>query len=512
MSPVELPDAPVAPAPTPETEASDFKPAPKKPMPKHFETAIEDKLPFLHKLAYGLGQVCNNLLAASLGCMMIVLNLGLKMDPAAIGTIMFIARLWDAVTDPVMGYISDHTKSRWGRRRPYILTGAIASGVVFALMWQLPPGQSQSFYFWFFTGGTLLFYLAYTVFATPFVALGYESTPDYHERTRLMGFGNFMGQIVWLAVPWFYKFMENDRLFDNSVEGAKTLAIIVGALVILFGIMPALIIRERYRAVAKAEEQAAPTQGVAKHTLDFFKGFFVALKFKPFLLLCAATFLVFNGFMAISGFSSYVIIYYIFGGNQDAGATYMGLFGTISSIATFGIIALVTWLSTKIGKRTAFFWSTGISVVGYGLKWFCYQPEHPWMLLLPAPLIACGLGGLFTTVGAMTADVCDLDELQNGKRREGLFGAIYWWMVKLGMSVAFLLGGYLLNATGFNVELGSAQSEHTLLMLRVYDVGVPVLTSLLAIWAVWGYKVTEQNAYEIRAQLEARRGKTVAAT
>ena len=502
MTPLDLEDPPVA-ATAPKAGQKPF-------VQKHYETAIEDTLPFMHKLAYGLGQVCNNLLAASLGCMMIVLNLGLGMDPAAIGTIMFIARMWDAFTDPVMGYISDHTKSRWGRRRPYILTGAIASGVVFALMWQLPAGHSSSFYFWFFTGGTLLFYLAYTVFATPFIALGYEATPDYHERTRLLGFGNFMGQTVWLAVPWFYKFMQNDRLFANSVEGAKTLAIIVGALVVLFGIMPAIFIRERMKSVAQAEADLGPTQGLWKHTLDFFKGFFIALKFRPFLLLCAATFLVFNGFMAISGFSSYVIIYYIFGGNQDDGATYMGLFGTISSLCTFGIIALVTWASTKIGKRMAFFWATGISVVGYGIKWFCYQPEHPWMLLLPAPLIAFGLGGLFTTVGAMTADVCDLDELRNGSRREGLFGAIYWWMVKLGMSVAFLAGGYLLNATGFDVALGAAQTERTLFLLRVYDCGVPVVTSLLAIWAVAGYKVTEADAYEIRGQLEARRGKTTA--
>jgi GPH family glycoside/pentoside/hexuronide:cation symporter len=133
------------------------------------------------------------------------------------------------------------------------------------------------------------------------------------------------------------------------------------------------------------------------------------------------------------------------------------------------------------------------------------------MLLLPAPLIACGLGGLFTTVGAMNADVCDLDELQNGKRREGMFGAIYWWMVKLGMSVAFLAGGYLLNATGFDVKLGAAQSESTLFMLRVYDVGVPIITSLLAIWAIAGYKVTEESAYSIRAELEKRRGKAAPA-
>ena len=135
-----------------------------------------------------------------------------------------------------MGYVSDHTRSRWGRRRPYILSGAILSGIIFALMWQLPAGHSQNFYFWFFLIGTNIFYLAYTIFATPFIALGYELTPDYHERTRLMGFSNFLGQFAWVAVPWFYAIMENKRLFDNSVQGARGLAIAVGLVVIVIGL------------------------------------------------------------------------------------------------------------------------------------------------------------------------------------------------------------------------------------------------------------------------------------
>ncbi len=476
-------------------------------MSKNYQTASEDRISVPQKLFYGLGALCNNMLAAALGCMVIVLNLGLGMNPVLIGTIMSLSRFTDALTDPVMGYISDQTKSRWGRRRPYIVFGAVFSGLIFALMWQLPSGHSQNFYFWFFLIGTNIFYIAYTIFATPFIALGYEMTPDYHERTRLMGTSNFMGQFAWLAVPWFYMIMENKHLFSNSVQGARGLAIAVGVLVIATGILPGIFIKERYESIVEAEEKGHSFQGLVRNVKEFFRSFFVAIKFRPFLKLCAATFLVFNGFMVISSFSSYVIIYYVFGGDKSMGATYMGWFGMVTSICTFGAIVLVTWLSGKIGKRNAFFVAMSLSIIGYGMKWFCYNPKSPVMLLLPAPFIAFGLGALFTLVSAMMADVCDLDELQNGHRREGMFGAIYWWMVKLGMALAFALSGVLLNSTGFHVDLGAAQSVRTLLLLRIFDISIPIVTTLLAVLAIASYRINEQTARQVRKDLEKRRGK-----
>ena len=91
--------------------------------------------------------------------------------------------------------------------------------------------------------------------------------------------------------------------------------------------------------------------------------------------------------------------------------------------------------------------------------------------------MAVGMGGLFTLMGSMIADVCDLDELETGERREGMFGSIYWWMVKLGMALAFGLSGYLLNATGFDVELGGAQTSHTFLLMRIFDVIIPAVAA-----------------------------------
>jgi len=478
----------------------------------HYATAPEDRIPFHQKVVYGLGAFVNNLLAAAIGGMIIVLNLGLGMNPALVGLLGALPRLTDAITDPLMGFISDNTRSRWGRRRPYIFCGAIAAGLIYALLWQLPAGKSESFYFWYFLTGSLVFYLAYTMFATPWVALGYELTPDYHERTRLMGVQNFVGQLPYMIAPYFLAIMYNEAWFANSADGAAGLAIFIGVFVVAVGILPAIFLRERFKDLAAAEagdKDAASTGrrgALAQGMLDFLSGFMITLRSKPFLKLCAATFLVFNGFILIAAFQSYVIIYYVFAGDTQAGAAFVGHSGLLGAVSTLFVIALVTWLGTKIGKRRAFFVTTGVSMVGYALKWFCYNPEYPWLLLVPAPLMAFGLGGLFTLMPSMIADVVDFDELETHERREGMYGSIFWWVVKLGMAAAIAGGGFLLNATGFDVALEGNQSAQAITLMRLCDAFIPCLASGIAIWAIATFSITEERAHEVRQALEARRG------
>ena len=477
----------------------------------HYKTAPEDRIKMTHRLAYGAGAFVNTLLAAAGGSMMIVLNLGLGMNPALVGLLGALPRLTDAFTDPLMGYISDNARTRWGRRRPFIFTGVFVAAILFALLWQLPADKGESFYFTWFLVGSILFYMGYTWWVTPWVALGYELTPDYHERTRLMGTQNFIGQLAYVVSPWFLWIMNSGTFFRNEagepdqVSGAAGLAIVIALVTIGLGVLPAIFLRERMKDVAAAESDRAV--GFKANVADFFRGFGITLKSVPFLKLCLATFLVFNGFILISAFASYVIIYYVSGGDQEMGARYVGLAGTVGAVSTFAVVAFVTWLSTRIGKRHAFFLSIGISIIGYGLKWVCYNPDLPWLVVVPAPLMAFGLGGLFTLVPSMVADVVDADELKTRERREGMYGSIFWWTVKLGLSAALAGSGYLLNATGFDVDLGGNQTDRTISLMRLCDAGIPMLTSAIAIWAVVTFPITEEKAREVREELEQRRGR-----
>jgi GPH family glycoside/pentoside/hexuronide:cation symporter len=466
----------------------------------HFKTAREDRISLKQKLAYAVGMLVNNLQAAALPAMVVILNLGLGMDPVLVGLLGAIPRIFDAVSDPMLGYISDNARTRWGRRRPFIFTGALTAGLIFALMWQLPEGHSQSFYFWTFLVASILFFLAYTVYATPFVAFGYEMTPDYHERTRLHAFANTVGQLAWLGVPWFYAIMASS-LFRDTVHGARVLAVWVGVIVAILGIVPAIFCREKQTVPSKAAE------GFLANMAAFMKGIGTTFKCSPFVKLCGATFLVFNGFQLGMSFSIYVMIYYLFNGSDSQAGKLMGSFGTLTAIFTLFVIPLTGWIATRLGKRETFLITISLSIAGYAVKWVGYNPDHPYWLLFAAPLVAFGTGSLFTLMGSMISDVCDYDQLHTQQRREGVFGAIYWWMVKVGMALAGLLTGVLLKVSGFDVALKAGQADKTLFLLRVFDVGIPILTSIIALGIIATYTITEAKAHEIRGELERRRGR-----
>ena len=197
----------------------------------------------------------------------------------------------------------------------------------------------------------------------------------------------------------------------------------------------------------------------------------------------------------------------MFGGDYGAAGTWPAWSATVTALtAAVLVIPVVTWMANQWGKRNAFLISTLISVVGYSLKWFAYDPSNPWMLFLPIPLMSFGMGGLFTLMMSMTADVCDLDELNNGMpRKEGTFAAIYWLMVKLGQALALILGGAVLKFVGFDAGAAS-QSAETMYNLRVADMLIPALTALGAVFVMWSYDLTEERAHEIKEELVKRRG------
>ena len=475
--------------------------------PKHHVTAKEDRIPVFQKIIYSLGAFANTSQAAFIGQMVIVLNLGLGVNPALVGLVGAIPRIVDAISDPITGYFSDNLRTRWGRRKPVILFGAITGGIFYALMFQLFKGHSEIHYFWYFLIFQILYFLGFTCFSIPWIALGYEMTPDYHERTRLQAASNIVGQLPWLIAPWCWAIMHNRAWFPDIVVGGRVLGIIIGAVIIGFGILPAIFNKEFFHTLPKPD-----VRGAWNVTKDFFRGAFITLQCKPFVKLCVATLLIFGGFMCASAFTLYVVFFYVFKNAPVLDQAYanggrlLGFYGTFSAICTFGVIALTSWLSSKIGKRNTFFITIPLSIIGYALKWIGYNPDHPYLLFIAAPFIVFGLGSLFTLMSSMVADVCDVDELQTSTRREGMFSAVYWWMVKLGIALASFISGLLINSTGFRQELGLAQAPRTWLWLRIYDIGIPIVTSLIAIFIIWTFEISETKALEVRVQVERRRG------
>jgi glycoside/pentoside/hexuronide:cation symporter, GPH family len=464
------------------------------------------KIPMMQKAAFGAGHLVNNLLPGALGVFSFFLLTAFGIDPAMAGLLAAIPRFFDALTDPIMGFISDNTNSRWGRRRPYIFVGAILCGILFAVQWQMDAANGPGYNFWYFLVFSVLFIFANTIFSTPLIGLGYEMTSDYKERTRLMGFSQTIGQLAWMIVPWFWVLIADVTIYPTQAEGVRELSVIVGLACVVLGLLPAIFCHgiDSSHIENRAE--------ISFHTIfenvrKLMRDMKNMTKNTPFMRLCGATFLVFNGFQMVASFSFFIIVFYMFKGSYADAGTLPAWFATISAIMTaFLIIPIVTFLANKFGKRKAFIISTGISVVGYIIKWWGFNPESPMMVFLPVPFMAFGLGGLFTLMMSMTADVCDLDELRNGMpRREGTFGAVYWWMIKLGQALALALGGLVLKVVGFDPN-AAIQPENTLNYLRIADIVIPSVTSLLAIWIMWKYDLSEERAKEIKAILVERRG------
>lgn len=465
-----------------------------------------DRVPLVQKAAFGAGHLVNNLLPGALGVFSFFLLTAFGMDPFLAGLLGGLPRIYDAIIDPIMGYISDNTKSKWGRRRPYIFVGAIVTGVMFAVLWQLNPENSQTYNFWYFLIVSMLFLTGNTLFSAPLIGLGYEMTSDYNERTRLMGFSQTIGQIAWMVVPWFWVIIANPNIFESQAVGVRQLSLVVGAVCIVLGVLPAIFCKEIDQTHLSNREDLT-LKNIFHNLKGLLSNIVLIFKNKPFVKLCAATFLVFNGFQMVASFSYFIIVFYMFKGEYGAAGTWPAWFSTVSAIATaFMVIPVVTMMSNKLGKRKAFIISTVISIIGYALKWWGFNPDNPWLIFMPVPLIAFGLGGLFTLMMSMTADVCDLDELYNGMpRKEATFGAIYWWMVKLGQGLALVLGGLVLKLIGFDQNVAQ-QTHETMTYLRLADISIPAITAALAIWVMWSYDLNEEKAKEIKAELVKRRG------
>jgi len=336
------------------------------------------------------------------------------------------------------------------------------------------------------------------------VAMGYEMSDDFHERTSIMAVAQWIGQWAWVIAPWFWVVMYDPKWFVNADTATRTLSIWVGVVCMLLAMVPAVFLPSRS---TKDDTHLVPLTwanfgGGMREILAGFKEAFGSV---PFRKLCFATFLIFNAFNTVAAFSFFIVVYHLFQGNAPAAGIWPTLFGSVGAlVTTFAVIPTVAWMSKKMGKKNAFMLSQGISIIGYVLLWFLMVPGKPWMFMFALPFFSFGIGGLFTLMMSMTADVCDLDELATGKRREGIFGAIYWWMVKFGFAIAGLLSGAIMSFVGF-APGAATQAAGAVDGLRLFYSGVPILGTLLAMWVMHDYDLDEKRATEVHAEIERRK-------
>lgn len=462
------------------------------------------KVPMGQKIAFGLGMLANQMFPAALGIFMVVLVQDLGFPTWMWGVLFFLPRVFDSITDPIMGFISDNTKSKWGRRRHYVFIGAIIMAISFILMWQLERADGITYNFYYFLIWSLMFYLGLTIFSVPYVAMGYEMSNDFHERTSIMAVSQWIGQWAWVIAPWFWVVMYDPSWFSSADVAAQTLAIWVGIGCGLLAIVPAVFIKSE-STLNDNNLKPLTMKNIGSSFNEIIKGFQEAFKLEPFRKLCIATFFIFNAFNTVASFSFFIIVYYLFNGDAGAAWIWPTLFGSIGALATtFLVIPIVAKMSKMMGKKNAFLTSQGISIFGYILLWFLFVPGKPYLFLFALPFFSFGIGGLFTLMMSMTADVCDLDELNFGHRREGIFGAIYWWMVKFGFAIAGGLSGLIMYLVDFTPN-APTQPDGAVDGLRLFFSAFPIVGTLIAMYVMRNYDITEKRATEISAELAKRK-------
>jgi glycoside/pentoside/hexuronide:cation symporter, GPH family len=462
------------------------------------------KVPFGQKVAFGLGMLANQMFPAALGIFMVVLVQDLGFPGWMWGILFFLPRVYDSITDPIMGFITDNTRSVWGRRRHYVFIGAIIMGISFVAMWQLHRENSLIFNFTYFLLWSFAFYTGLTIFSVPYVAMGYEMSDDFHDRTNIMAVAQWIGQWAWVIAPWFWVVMYDPTWFENADTATRSLSVWVGIGCMILAMIPAFFIKGKS---TKDDESLVPLsmRNIGSGLKEIVKGFKEAFQISSFRKLCIATFFIFNAFNTVASFSFFIIVYYLFNGNTGAAGIWPTLFGSVGAlVTTFAVIPTVAWMSGKMGKKNAFMLSQSISIFGYILFWFLFVPGKPYVFLFALPFFSFGIGSLFTLMMSMTADVCDLDELNTGKRREGIFGAIYWWMVKFGFAIAGLLSGAIMSFVGFTPN-AATQPDGAVTGLRLFFSLVPILGTLIAIWIMRDYELNEARALEVRAEIERKK-------
>ncbi len=471
------------------------------------QVATKDQVPFPKKLAYALGGPVDILSVWVLVSIAYPLfNMELEMRPLYVAIILMSLRLWDGVIDPLMGWISDNARTRWGRRRPFVFVGAILSALTYPLIFWFPVGMSPEHNMLWVIGFGILFYTCFTVWAMPYQSMLMEMTPDYNERTRVTEVRGYFQTLAGLVNGWiwwitlrplfFVSEPATDELVASTANGMRYVSLGISAVILVGGLIPAIFVKERYYETVRAHQKRIGLLASLKETLSN----------RAFLILCVFTLFFLLGTAIFDSYGRYVGTYYVLDGDWSRGAVFAGWGTLVYTVFSLSFIPIFRALSQRIGKNKCLSLAVGIVLFSAGTTWWTFTPECPWLMLINTAFIGAGYAGLWLMLPSMQVDVVDYDELKTGERREGSFASIFSWILKLSFCVGFLISGPLLELTGFDASNGGDQGEAVYRNMRLGYILIPVCSLIAAFLLLKFFPINQAKAAEIRHELEARRG------
>ncbi|MGB2630061.1 MAG: MFS transporter [Candidatus Omnitrophota bacterium] len=470
---------------------------------------LRDRLPILTKMTYGLGTALDMWgLWLYPSVAFAVFNMYLGVAPWLVGLALTLIRVFDAVVDPVVGWVSDNLRTRHGRRRPFILIAGILSGLALPILFWVSPSWVNikflgvSVVFWYMLGANLIYIPIISAFTVPYNSLSNEMTPDYEERTSVMAYrsmaqkvselGNFYAlrftNLAWFLIPGTGE--------KNTLLGLKVYTSILGAVMTIFAIIIFFRIKERYyeKVVVNVKEK-----------ISILSSYGETLRCKPFrqMVIVGAAFII--GTSMVGSLGYYATVFYVAAGDKIVGDNWQFFMGIAFMVGGVIGVPLLATLAHHIDKRRAVVAACCIGILGYGGSWFLYTPKIIWLQTVASGLMGMCAASLWMLHSSIGADIVDYDELNTKERREGSFTACASYILKLGNSLGYFFSGLILSWVGFTWKL-KVQTPETIFGIRASLAFLPIVGLIIAIIFVLRMPLTKQKSAEIRRQLEERRG------
>jgi glycoside/pentoside/hexuronide:cation symporter, GPH family len=448
--------------------------------------AVQERLSPATKFIYGIsdfGFACTDTIMQVLFAIFMTDVVGLK--PAYAALAVFIGRTWDYINDPLIGFLSDRVRSRWGRRRPFLLFGCIPFGLMFAMMWYRPPTDNQFLLAAYYAVAYFLFDSSYTFVTMPYAALTPELTQDYDERTSLttyrMAF-SIVGSLVAFIVP----LMIIGSMRPENANRVFTMGII-------FGAASALPLLLTFFGTCERPEYYTRSQPSLRES------FRAVWKNRPFLFAAGIFLFTWTAADIIQAFLLFFLKYRM---NMEAQSDI--ILGAIFITALL-VLPLWNWISRKTDKRKAYIVGmVFLSVIMIALIFISPSLGLPAVLGM-AVLAGIGVSAIHVLTWAIIPDAIEVDELATGQRHEGIFYSLVSLFKKIASSIAIPLTLLVLDWSGY-VSNAAVQKPSALLAIRVLTGPVPSVFLLGGIIFAIFYPLSRAGHAKTRQEIAARLG------
>lgn len=415
------------------------------------------------------------------------------LDPAWAGAVLMVGKVWDAINDPLIGWLSDRTKShRWGRRYPWMLGAAIPFGLTFYLQWVI-PSQDPTFLFIFYVIVGVLFNSFYTAVNLPYTALTPELTQDYDDRTQLNSFRftfSIGGSILSLLLA---------QVIFSWIPTPEQQYNLLGAIAAIISVIPIFICvwgtRRRYRVMQPLVEANEPDR------TSLWEQVKVVRSNRPFLFVVGLYLCSWLAVQSTAAIIPFFVRYWMQLPNADAAAAMLAVAVQGTALAT---LFVWSWLSKHLGKQVVYLIGTGLWIVAQ-IGLFLLQPGQIGLMYALAILAGCGVSVAYLIPWSMLPDVIEWDELKTGQRREGIYYGFVVFLQKLALALGLFLIGQSLSWSGLIPDDTAIQPESALWAIRIAIAPLPTIFLILGLLFAKGYPITRDRHAAMLLELAERR-------